>query len=111
MSINIAALDTRHCKKALKFRQTLIIYTLTARWVLSFQPTFMTQGHFSALAGYPSWYCYVQQFVNKNKNTDATQYCCDIYENNGTPGVKYTGSFQSYVRTGFFLQSALFVNR
>ena len=66
----------------------------------------MTKGCFSALAGYPSWYCeYYTQ-----KDPAATHYCCDVYENEGTPGVKWTGTWREFVRTGFFLQSVLFVN-
>jgi hypothetical protein len=38
---------------------------------------------------------------------EATHWCCDQYENNHTPGVKYSGSWAEMVRTVFILQNAL----
>ena len=71
----------------------------------------MTKGHFSALAQYPSWYCWRDKLTNsKSKAKNATHRCCDQYENNGTPGVKYSGSYDQMVRTVFILQSVLVVN-
>ena len=71
----------------------------------------MTEGHFSALAQYPSWYCWRDKFLNaKTKAKNATHRCCDQYENKGTLGVKYSGSYAQMVRTVFILQRVLFVN-
>jgi len=83
MSINLAALDTRHCKTTMfTFIQILVIIsTLTA----------------SALARrYPSWYCYDENFLGTWRDRGATHHCCDVYEDEGTPGVKYTGSLRCY---------------
>jgi hypothetical protein len=71
----------------------------------------MTKGHFSVLAQYPSWYCWRDKLLNsKSLAKGATHRCCDQYENEGTPGVKYSGSYAGMVCTVFILQSVLFVN-
>ena len=70
-----------------------------------------TKGHFSVLAGYPSWYCWRRKFLGlKNMAKGPTHRCCDQYENKNTPGVKYSGSYDGMVCTVFILQSVLFVN-
>jgi hypothetical protein len=59
----------------------------------------MTKDHISALA-YPSWYCYnIRSDGFHDHERGTTQAACDKYENKGTPGVKYSGSYYENVRT------------
>ena len=70
----------------------------------------MTKGHFSVL-GYPSWFCWRRKFWDyQSLAKGPTHRCCDQYENKGTPGVKYSGSWSQMVCTVVILQSVLFVN-
>ena len=66
--------------------------------------------HFSVLAGYPSWYCYYLGNGYVRWDEGDTHRCCDQYENDKIPGVKYSGSWDQYVCAVFILQSALFLN-
>ena len=65
----------------------------------------MTKGHFSALAGYPSWNCYYYGAKGDiAESGPKTHECCDIYENKQIPGVHWSGTLADNVCTVFILQ-------
>ena len=48
--------------------------------------------HFSALAGYPSYFCYAGYYRYGSLGDDgATHTCCEIYEQNQTAGGEMIG--------------------
>jgi hypothetical protein len=115
MSINLAALDIHHCQTTHAQVHTNTYYHLHPQREVTIiflhEEALTTKGCFSALArGYPSWFCYYKVGPLEPGDVGPTHHCCDQYENNGTPGVKFTGSWASKVRTGVFLLSVLFVN-
>ena len=58
-----------------------------------------TNSHFSTLA-VRSCYCYTD--VGNGEETDAnTKPCCDQWENEQAPGVKYSGTWNNLVRACF----------
>ena len=63
----------------------------------------MTKCCFSALAGYPSWWCYnvIGDLGGRLRDPGITHKCCDQYENENTPGVKWSGSFAQNVGDRF----------
>jgi hypothetical protein len=56
-----------------------------------------TNGHFSTLA-VKSCYCETDYGLGEESDGN-TQPCCDQWENEHAPGVKYSGSFDDAVRT------------
>ena len=72
----------------------------------------MTRVRFSALAGYPSWWCYnhTGDLGGILRDGGITHKCCDQYENEGAPGVKWSGTFAQNVGTLLIVPAALLVN-
>jgi hypothetical protein len=70
-----------------------------------------TKGRFSAL-GYPEWWCYNHSgdLGGILRDPGITHSCCDQYENNNTPGVKWSGSLLQNVGAVLILPAALLVN-
>ena len=65
-----------------------------------------TKAHFSTLAVKHVKSCYCDTDDGNGEESDAnTKPCCDQWENQHAPGVKYSGDFDDRVRTSFIYKA------